>query len=111
MKAIILHSGTPLAVYDGAYSDIGRRNLVTLPDSLQGYGRLTLKTVLPQTKESDFDLYVDHFSLADFMEMTYDLTITNSNHPLKVPMLTFIFVRKLQQVIILLFLSGYYFLV
>jgi hypothetical protein len=55
VKAILLHSGNPMALYENG-SGV---KLDNPPDFYQGYGRITLKNVLPLLNIYQFNLFVD----------------------------------------------------
>lgn len=86
LKGILVHSGTTMAIYNGVYSSIGKVTLNTLPDGLQGYGRVTLNSALPTlpAASSPFSLFVDQVNMTDFTQLEYDVTVTSSSTVLKV---------------------------
>jgi hypothetical protein len=83
VKAILLHSGTAMALYNAGGS--GDIKLKAPPDSMQGYGLVTLSNVLPlKDKISNFDLFVDDQRLiGEYTTITYSVQLTTSKKPLK----------------------------
>jgi len=86
VKAVLLHSGTPLSLYhfgDAAHD----QQLGSPPDNTQGFGRVTLKNVLPLPNlnaEYLFTLFVqDQQSLNSDSSASFSLDVTDSNVPLK----------------------------
>lgn len=56
-KAILLHSTSPMSLYHGGGSK--DQTLGPPPDFVQGFGRITLKNVLPLANAAGHDLFVD----------------------------------------------------
>ena len=87
IKAVLLHSGTPMKLFDGQACGCGTPS-VTLnspPDSTQGYGRITLSNVLPLYNTFIFDLFVlDLVRINANTKLVYHAHVTNTNTPLKV---------------------------
>ena len=83
VKAIILHSGSRMLQYSGTNSVTP---LGPPPDSVQGYGRITFKNVLPIKSTYPFDLFVDDLNkIGQNSKTTYSVTIPISGNtaPLK----------------------------
>lgn len=90
VKALALHSGHPLTMYEGSGS-LSRKALQSTPDIYQGYGRLMLSNILPlirySNKSSDTaqsDLFVDTVTLKEYTEIVYDIDIQRSDVPFRV---------------------------
>lgn len=89
VKSLILHSGRSMnhRVVNSSYSmDLSAQ---TIPNIYEGYGRLSLPSILPMviSSQADFDLYIDQSTaLGSYTEMTYTVTITSSSTPLKITM-------------------------
>lgn len=88
LKALILHSGEKMDMWNG---DREKRELGNPPDSVQGYGRLTMTNVLP-FPNSPFDLYVrdiDSLSLDQNSVKNHYFWLADSGEPLKVTLVWF----------------------
>ena len=87
IKAVLLHSGTPMKLFDGEACGCGTPS-VTLnnpPDFTQGYGRITLSKVLPLYNTFTFDLFVlDLVRINANTKLVYHAHVTSTNTPLKV---------------------------
>lgn len=60
VKAVLLHSGEPMVLFDGSQGGGKDASLGAPPDSTQGFGRVALPNVLPLAGVyTDFDLFVD----------------------------------------------------
>lgn len=59
VKAVLLHAGEPMALFDGSQGGGSDITLGAPPDFQQGYGRIALPNVLPLQGVYDFDLFVD----------------------------------------------------
>ncbi len=82
VKAILLHSGTSMTLYDGTSGAIP---LTSTPDILQGYGRITLSNVLPLRDVYSFNLFVEDLTtIQENTQMTYTWTVYSSTMPMKV---------------------------
>jgi hypothetical protein len=84
VKAVILHSGSQMQLYNGA--GIGKSNvqLGYGPDNYQGYGRIKLLNVLPLSGYTAFDLFVDDLNtLNERSAKTYTVKIRDPSVPLK----------------------------
>jgi len=87
IKAILLHSATPVKQFNALRTE-DKIQLGNGPDSIQGYGRVTLTNVLalPNGK-SNFDLYVvNQVPIGEFSELIYSvdcLTPVSGSAPLK----------------------------
>ena len=80
MKALVLHSGTAMQLWNG---DRDKIKLGDPPDIYQGYGRMFLQNLLP-FPSSAMDLYVrDKVSLKQNSKKDYYLHIESSSHPIK----------------------------
>lgn len=79
IKAMLLHSCVPMSKY-------GQSDLFSLPDMQQGYGRISLNSLLPLNtyERLGYTLFVDEQSLPSFSEVIYDVNVTDTNHPFKV---------------------------
>ena len=75
LKAAILHGGSQMIKYDGS----GVTNNIALgkpPDSIQGFGRVALRLILPLNDKYQFDLFVDDESfLTENQELDYSIDI------------------------------------
>lgn len=81
VKGILLHSTSPMELYHGGGSN--NIKLGTPPDSLQGYGRVTLANVLPLPGFYSFDLFVeDQAKLQENSQISYALSVKKSDIPL-----------------------------
>lgn len=76
IKALLLHSGSAMALYNGGGSD--DVPLGAAPDSYQGYGRVTLSNALPlKGTYTTFDLFVDdQVQLGEYSTVKYNVIIT-----------------------------------
>ena len=85
VKATLIHSGDAMVEYPGGSTE-GQITLGTVPDIIQGFGRISLSNVLPLagTTVSGFDLFVDELSMTSLTTQTYTVTVTSSTAPLKV---------------------------
>jgi hypothetical protein len=84
IKALVLHSGSQMAMYEGG-GFVGHVDLDHTPDFYQGYGRLDLKNILPLPDQSpQFDLFVDTVNMTSFTEILYRVQLDTLNMPLKV---------------------------
>ena len=86
IKAILLHSGTQMIKYDGGQCNCGLPNTVlsSPPDSIQGYGRISLKNVLPLANKYVFDLFVDDLvTIQANSKVMYHTHVTSSSKPFK----------------------------
>lgn len=55
------------------------------PDFYQGFGRVSMKNVLPYTGiDTVLDLYVDEFAIAPLSTVSYNVRLTSTSRPLKV---------------------------
>lgn len=82
IKALMIGSGSQMALYHGGGSkDVP---LGPPPDFMQGFGRVTLKNVLPLTDiYNDRDLFVDDMrSLVAGQTATYTVSVSSSGAPL-----------------------------
>ena len=81
LKAMILHSGRSMYKFNGE-----KQPAVILgepPDNYQGYGRVSLKYLLP-VAQSNFDLFVlDLQAIGPNTHLTYFLHVTGSGVPLR----------------------------
>lgn len=88
LKAIVLHSGEAMAMYDqpSVYGPIGKVTLQAPPDIYQGYGLMNLDNVLPLPGVNDgLDLYIDDLAeLAAYTYTEYRVTVTDNSMPLKI---------------------------
>jgi subtilisin family serine protease len=83
LKAMLLHSGSKMSMYAGATSN-QKVALGNPPDSYQGYGRITLKKVLPLAS-GKLDLFVaDLVSVGANSFKTYYLHVTDTSLSVKV---------------------------
>ena len=84
VKAMLIHSGEAMDEYPGGDTE-GEITLVTTPDFLQGFGRVSLQNVLPLsgTTVAGLDLFVDEISMSSFKTTTYTVAVTGSASPLK----------------------------
>jgi len=87
VKAAILHSGSPLSLYDFGDSTHDQ-TLGAPPDAIQGYGRVTLTNVFPLPQiggEYKFHLFVeDQLFLGSDASSSYTIEVTDSSFPLKI---------------------------
>jgi len=88
LKALILHSGEAMDMWNG---DREKRALGSPPDSVQGYGRLTMVNVLP-FPNSPFELYVADINRGELNQNKVKVNyfwLTDSGEPLKVTLVWF----------------------
>ena len=79
MKALVLHSGTPMDLYNGKV----KTDLRNPPDIYQGYGRIKLGSLLP-FPSSGYDLYVSDIGiLKQNSVQNYYVHVEESERPLK----------------------------
>ena len=86
VKAILLHSGSQMIKYDGGQCNCGLPTTILSapPDSIQGYGRITLNNVLPLANKFIFDLFVDDLVTIQANSMImYHTHVTSSSTPFK----------------------------
>jgi hypothetical protein len=86
VKAVIIHSGHQMDEYIGSTSSTKEptSQLLSTPDSFQGFGRVSLHNVLPLTGiETVLDLFVEELSMTSLQIITYTVTITDTSRPLK----------------------------
>jgi hypothetical protein len=84
VKAMLLHSGTQMSIFNGQEASNPDVSLNAPPDMYQGYGRINLLNVLPLATYTKFDLYVD--DLRDIGENTavqYIVTVSDATVPVK----------------------------
>ncbi|KAJ1433321.1 peptidase S8/S53 domain-containing protein, partial [Ochromonadaceae sp. CCMP2298] len=81
-KALLLHSGTGMQMYHGG----GTRDVMLgdAPDFMQGYGRVTLKNILPLQGQNSFDLFVIEQNTKAMNSRVFTVTVKDSSGPLKV---------------------------
>jgi hypothetical protein len=83
MKAVILHSGSQMALYNYGTSD-GNVVLKATPDFYQGFGRINLGNVLPLQGVYDFDLFVvDLYVIGENSNVVFTIDVTGSSKPLR----------------------------
>eukprot|EP01041_Mallomonas_annulata_P002618 gene2618-5114_t len=81
IKAIILHSAVPMTLYNGLKI---KTTLGTPPDSIQGYGRIGISTVLPLKYTYDFDLFVaDLVAIGEYSSIGYNVLVADGTVPFK----------------------------
>jgi hypothetical protein len=74
-KAVLIHSGTGMSMYDGE-SDDQDQGLGAPPDFYQGFGRITLQNVLPLPNFLSLDLFVDdQFCLGENSAVSYKVVL------------------------------------
>lgn len=80
LRAVIIHSGEPMNLYESTSSNmIPETNLTSPPNNFEGWGQLRLSSVLPIPNLYDFDLYVsDSVSMESLTRHTYFTTVTSS---------------------------------
>lgn len=84
VKAVILHSGSQMQLYNGAIIGRGNVQLGQEPDNYQGYGRIKLLNVLPLSGYTTFDLYVDDLNtINERSTKIYTVNVRNPSIPLK----------------------------
>jgi hypothetical protein len=85
VKAILLHSGTPMTLFHGSEGGNSDIPLGNPPDFTQGYGRITFSNVLPlQGVFTNFDLFVqDHIPVNEFDRKSFHAHVEDAGHPLK----------------------------
>jgi subtilisin family serine protease len=86
VKAAIIHSGVQMTRYlsrSGAHEET--QSIGSTPDILQGFGRMFLQNVLPLSgiTPTNFDLFVDETSIDSSGRVTYSVTVTGDEAPLK----------------------------
>ena len=88
VKAILLHSGSQMTLFDFGDPSQPQRtvSLGNPPDNVQGYGRITLKNVLPLPSAGyNFGLFVDDQRAISFGSSTvYQANVLDGSIPLKV---------------------------
>lgn len=79
-RAILLHSVSPMSLFNGGGSyDVP---LGPPPDYMQGFGRITLKNVLPLFGQANFDLFVEDLkTINQYSQINYVITIPNTAYP------------------------------
>mmetsp|Transcript_17782 Transcript_17782/g.16049 ORF Transcript_17782/g.16049 Transcript_17782/m.16049 type:complete len:172 (-) Transcript_17782:92-607(-) len=76
----MIHSGSQMSTFDGNNGGKSNFNLASPPDNTQGYGRVSLRNVLPLTQQTNFDLFVDDLrSINENSVNNFYATITDSN--------------------------------
>lgn len=83
IKALLINSGSEMALYHGGGpSDIP---LQAPPDTMQGFGRITLNNVAPLRNVYDqFDLFVDDLrTILPDTSIAYCVSIASSDAPLR----------------------------
>jgi hypothetical protein len=84
VKAVLLHSGSQMQLYNGATNGKPNVQLGAVPDNYQGFGRIKLLNVLPLSGSTTFDLFVDNLNTVhERSSKTYTVKIQNSSIPLK----------------------------
>ncbi|CAM9359817.1 unnamed protein product, partial [Ectocarpus fasciculatus] len=85
VKAMLIHSGETMTRYPGGSKE-GSVTLGTVPDIMQGFGRVALSNVLPLsgTTVSGFDLFLDELSMTSYTTKTYTVVVLKNTAPLKV---------------------------
>jgi Subtilase family len=82
VKAVLLHSGKPMKAFWSGDNILPLKT--SPPDNYQGYGLITLSTVLP-LNASAYDLFVDDLrSISQNAIVSYTVTVANARIPLKV---------------------------
>lgn len=83
IKALLVSSGSQMALYHGGGPD--DIPLGEPPDTMQGFGRVTLANVLPlKGVYQSFDLFVDDLHvLAPNQAVTYSVSVSNTSVPLR----------------------------
>jgi hypothetical protein len=86
VKALLIQSGEPVTQYDSE----GRKTieptsvLSTTPDMYQGFGRVSLKNILPYAGiEETLKILVAETSIIANYRITYTVSVTDSSLPLK----------------------------
>ena len=83
IKAVMLHSGQAQSRYED--DSTLSKDLKSPPDSYQGYGRITLATVLPLPGVNTFDLFVaDQVTISSSSTMFVEIIVQDSSTPFKV---------------------------
>ena len=84
VKAALLHSGTPMTMFNGQGGGKPNIPLGAPPDNTQGYGRIELLHILPLSGYTGFDLYVDDLRvIGENAKITYTVHIVDVLQPLK----------------------------
>ena len=84
IKALLLHSGDQMSLYNGVGTVSGRVALGDIPDVYQGYGRVNLQNILAVQKNDQlFTLFVDEGKLSQLSELQYYIQVVSANVPLK----------------------------
>jgi len=82
IKALLLHSGSAMSLYDGGGGPLDTV-LNQTPDFTQGYGRVNLANIIPLTTNV-FDLFVDDLHLIkEYSTIAYSVNIQSFQKPLK----------------------------
>lgn len=82
VKTVLLHSGSGMTLYDGTSGAIP---LSSTPDILQGYGRITLRNVLPLRDVYSFNLFVEDLTtIQENTQIAYSWTVYSAAMPMKV---------------------------
>lgn len=85
LKALLLHSGEAMSLYDHISDDEEVELGGTKPDMYQGYGRVQLSNVLPLPGETDFQLSVrDVKCINEGNSWSHKFKVTSSTQPLVV---------------------------
>lgn len=89
VKAMVIHSGVPMGeYYTGRYNATTTEPTAPLaspPDMYQGFGRVSLSTVLPYPGISEgLDLYVEELTVRSLQEVRYSVEVADKSRPLKV---------------------------
>lgn len=87
VKAVLIHSGSTMTLYDGGGGDLDVSLGPNTPDFTQGFGRVTLSNVLPISTDLatySFDLFVDDLKQIDEdSTINYYVNVQSFTSPLK----------------------------